>query len=145
MSFKRKIKKLEKSLDINTYLPGYISKPIFRVGFGFMLLFIIGLLFAYGLSAQWVSAECEDLKGCMNPYIDCQENYFTEPLRCKFYNSLDCEGRNCDTDWIKYGDYIGQKPPTIIQYANIYLLIILSSTFLINHLNWVLNRLKVQE
>lgn len=138
MSLKEKIRILKDKIDINRKFPNYATKNIFRVGVGVLFLFVIMVIYIHGFNAQWTNIECDSYLPCPNPFVVCNDpDVFPTPAYCEFYNSIDCNGKGCDLDFIEGGDYIGEKPPKYIEYANLIMILILGITFLINHIVYV--------
>jgi len=138
MGFKDKIKEIEDKLDLSKKYPNYINRPVFRIGLFVFLIFVFSIILVYGFNTKWVNIVCESSTGyCENPYLECKADKYSK--YCLMTNNLPCIGRNCENERISFNDYIGEKAPPVIENANIIMLFILVSTFLINHLIYIKN------
>lgn len=128
----KKLKEIHNKMDLSKRFPNYINKPIFWGGFIAILLIVGTAIFSYGFDTKFYYIECNNERGCLNPFSSCKTT-FPSPY-CIEINKLECEGKNCDTPIIEKGDYIGTKPPYIIENFNFLVLNILIITFGINQI-----------
>jgi hypothetical protein len=133
MKLWNKLKELHNKIDLSKKYPKYINKHIFWVGFIIFIFYVSFVVFFYGFNTTWSYVTCYDVKGCENPYIKCQqESFYT--YYCEFYLNHECKGKNCENQFISYKDYIGTKPPVLVEYFNIFAFMILLNTLGVNHL-----------
>jgi hypothetical protein len=135
---KQKLKQINNKLDLNKKYPNYFNKLILRLFFGLGLLFCAVLLLIYGFT-NWTYIEClnNPLGVCKNPFVYCKADSIIKPSECKFYNSVECVGVNCDKEVIKVGEIIGQKPPAIVNNSILIFILIITFGFGVNHLNYI--------
>jgi hypothetical protein len=128
----KKLKKIHSKIDLSKKYPNYINKPVFWIGFLSILGLVGFAVFLYGFNTKFYNIECNDEKGCLNPFVSCK-NSFYNPY-CEFINKLECKGINCDVAQIQKGEYIGTKPPYVVENFNFLVFSILVFTFAINQI-----------
>lgn len=156
MNIIKKLKKIndapEKKLK-SILPPNYITKNVFRVALGIMLLLV--LFGAYHLDfdfKNYYSVSCNNPEGiqCLNPFYYCSHqdelkmNYSnlyapTNGLIISNCDGLDmeeiCKQGVCESKTIEVGKTLGKQKPNL-DWINWLSLGILLTAFLINHTIW---------
>lgn len=125
-------------LDLNNLFPGYFNKTVFRVASGFIVMLLVTVFFLHGASTN-VYYECPaGGADCPNLLYTCNQEVFAGPLL-----GVDCQDSEficsewpelCEQEIIPAGSSIGVAPPGIINNFWYFILIILLSAFVVNHL-----------
>lgn len=144
---RKAMKKIESQLDINTYYPGYIHKPIFYVGF---VLICLGFLYVAYLNDFDFSihgyVRCEGDFNCQNPLYLCNhQKEFTTPNTssnpefmhynlsfqpyllggCERYKDIRCVDGICGKEWLGPGEVVGVEPDDSGFYYGVYVFAII--------------------
>ena len=144
MTIKQQIQNLNNKFDkfdLSKKYPDYFNKVLIRAGFVCMFLLLILFLFIYGFD-NYVYVECNNPAGCQNPYLVCSNIEWIKPLECDFYETNPCKGRNCEIMEIDYKDYVGSKPPQVVESSVFIILFPIFIVFLINHILYLYRRQK---
>ena len=142
MSLWEQLKKLDKSLHINNFLPNYISKWFFYVALFQMLILFLLVCESMDFNFNQISySSCPEntIMGCNNIFYECNRDFinFDYISICNMLGDIDCSTGICDKEFLSAGEFVGEKPSHFYNNFSLYIFFIIFFAFIMNHIYYL--------
>jgi len=139
----KKLKKLNTIFYINNVYPNYINKWLFRFAFFCIVLLFLNVAYLNNFDfSTHAYIKCNSEFKCSNPFYACQNqsSVFLDfsYIDCEPYNKIKCADGVCSFKFISPNSYLGVAQSSLYVEFFQNVIIIVSLTFIINHIFYLL-------